>query len=85
MPDKEMRLEMNQAEKPIAELSYEEAFSELEQIVEALENNQQALEDSLKLYERGQALSQYCAKLLEEAELKVRKLSDDLSLEELNQ
>jgi len=60
---------------PVDELSYEQAFSELEAIVASLESNQFALEQSLTLYERGQALAQRCSSLLEQAELKVQQIS----------
>ncbi len=61
-------------QKPVEELSYEEALVELEGIVEALEGEQSPLEDSMKLFERGQALSAHCNALLESAQLKVQKL-----------
>ncbi len=60
---------------PVDQLSYEQAFAELETIVAALEANQVSLEESLALFERGQNLSQYCAALLESAELRVRQLT----------
>ena len=63
--------------KKTGELSYEEAMAELENIVTALEGGNQKLEESMALFERGQALMKHCAKLLEAAELKVRKLSGD--------
>ena len=55
--------------------TYEQAFQELEGIVAALETNQQSLEESMHLFERGQFLAQSCAKMLEDAELKIRQLS----------
>ncbi len=61
--------------KPVEELTYEEAFTELEGIVSALEGEQKALEESLALFERGQALMRRCAGLLEEADLKVQQLT----------
>ena len=61
-------------EKKVESLSYEEAFQELEKIVETLETNQQTLEENMRLYERGQQLANQCANLLEKAELKVRQL-----------
>ncbi len=64
---------------PIEELTYEQAFAELESIVNALEANQLALEESLALFERGQALSHYCAGLLDRAELRVTQLTDTRS------
>ena len=60
--------------KPVEELSYEEALVELEGIVEALEGEQNPLEDSMKLFERGQALAVHCSAYLEAAQLKVYKL-----------
>ena len=63
------------AEKKIEEMSYEEAFAEMETIVAKLENEQSALDESMSLFERGQDLSKRCTDLLEEAELKVKKLS----------
>ena len=62
--------------KNVEDLNYESAFSELESIVNSLENEQRSLEESMNLYERGQALVKRCAQLLDKAELKVRKLSD---------
>ena len=62
------------SEKPVEELSYEEALAELEDIVGSLEGEQSPLEDSMKLFERGQALVTHCGALLESAQLKVQKL-----------
>ena len=61
--------------KPVEELSYEEAFTELEGIVALLEGEQKALDESLALFERGQALMRRCAGLLEQADLKVQQLT----------
>ena len=61
-------------QKAVEELSYEEALVELEGIVESLEGEQSPLEDSMKLFERGQALAAHCSALLESAQLKVQKL-----------
>lgn len=63
--------------KPVEELTYEEAFAELESIVTSLEGEQSPLDDAMALFERGQALVQRCSELLVGAELKVRKLSGD--------
>ena len=61
--------------KPVKELTYEAAFKELETIVAALESEQRSLDESMALYERGQALVKRCAELLDKAELKVKQLS----------
>jgi len=68
-------------QKPVEELTYEEALAELEGIVEALEGEQNPLEEALKLYERGQALTDRCGALLESAQLKVQKLAGESLLE----
>ena len=68
---------MSPALKKVEELSYEAAFTELESIVAALEGESRPLDESISLYERGQALAKHCAALLEKAELKVRQLSGD--------
>jgi exodeoxyribonuclease VII small subunit len=55
-------------------LTFEQAFAELEESIRTLERGDLPLEESLALYERGQELSAYCAKLLDEAELKVQQV-----------
>jgi exodeoxyribonuclease VII small subunit len=65
------------SETSIENLTYEEALTELEGIVESLEGEQNPLEDSMKLFERGQALVVYCGALLESAQLKVQKLTGE--------
>ena len=67
-------------EKPVEELTYEEAIAELEGIVESLEGEQNPLEDSMKLFERGQALVAHCSSLLETAQLKVQKLVGEAAI-----
>ena len=64
-------------EKPALELTYEEALAELEEIVAALEEEQNQLDDAIKLFERGQALAARCSVLLEAAELKVKQVAGD--------
>jgi len=70
----------SKAEKRIEEMTYEEALSELESIVFALEGDasRNKLEESIKLFERGQALAERCSVLLEAAELKVKKVVGDV-------
>ncbi len=62
--------------KPAQNLTYEEAFAELETILAALEGEQRPLDEAMSLYERGQALVRRCGELLDKAELKVRQLSE---------
>ena len=63
--------------KPVDELTYEEAFAELESIVNALEGEQNPLEEAMSLFERGQALVERCSVLLDGAEVKIRELSGE--------
>ena len=65
------------SELSVEELSYEEALAELEGIVESLEDGQSQLDESMKLFERGQALVTHCGALLESAQLKVQKLTGE--------
>jgi exodeoxyribonuclease VII small subunit len=58
-------------EKPIAEMTFEEAMTALEQVVGALERGDVALEQSIALYDRGAALKAHCAAKLKDAEEKV--------------
>jgi len=67
---------------PVGELNYEAAFAELEALVTALESEQPSLQDAMLLFERGQALAQRCAALLDQAELRVRQLTGE-GLEEM--
>jgi exodeoxyribonuclease VII small subunit len=63
--------------KAVSQLSYEDAFQELDAIVMQLEGGELPLEEALKLFERGQKLASRCNMLLEKAELKLRKLVPD--------
>jgi exodeoxyribonuclease VII small subunit len=59
------------------QLDFEQAFEELQALVRQLEQGELPLEDSLRLFERGQALAARCNQLLDKAELRLRKLAPD--------
>jgi exodeoxyribonuclease VII small subunit len=61
----------------VNEMSFEQAMAELERVVGQLERGDVALEDSIKLYERGSELRKHCDKKLKEAEEKVAAISLD--------
>jgi exodeoxyribonuclease VII small subunit len=61
----------------IKDLTFEQAFTELEETVGKLESGGLALEESLALFERGQALAARCGKQLDEAELKIKQLTPE--------
>ncbi len=61
------------------DISFEEAFRRLEEIVDRLEMGELSLEDSLKLYEEGIKYSRICLKILNDAEkrIEVVNISED--------
>jgi exodeoxyribonuclease VII small subunit len=63
--------------KDVDTLSYEEAFEELQAVVDELETGNLPLDESLALFERGQALSSRCTGLLEQAQLRLAELTAD--------
>ena len=62
---------------PVMEMSFEDAMRELEQVVSDLERGDVALEESIKLYERGAELKKRCETKLKEAEEKVAAITID--------
>ena len=71
---------MNQENK-----TFEQNMQRLEQIIRAMERGDVPLEESLKLFQEGTSLVECCGKLLDEAELQVKKISvaaDGAPLEE---
>lgn len=61
-------------QKPPKNLKFEQALSKLEKIVEGLEEGTLSLEDSLKVFEEGMALSQFCEEKLDEAQGKIEMI-----------
>ena len=59
----------------IGAMSFEAAMAELEQIVTKLEKGDVELEESIAIYERGEALRNHCDGLLKKAEAKVEKIT----------
>ncbi|WP_367715504.1 exodeoxyribonuclease VII small subunit [Nitratireductor sp. GISD-1A_MAKvit] len=63
-----------EANNDIKSMSFEQALEALEKIVEDLERGDVPLDQSIKIYERGEALKKHCDKLLKTAEDKVEKI-----------
>jgi exodeoxyribonuclease VII small subunit len=61
----------------IKKLSFERAIEELESIVKRLEEGKVPLEESVTIYERGEALKRRCEELLRQAEARVEKITLD--------
>jgi exodeoxyribonuclease VII small subunit len=68
---------MPKTDKTPEPVDFEKALAELEAIVKQLEAGNLALEESLALFERGVELARVCKTRLDEAELKVSKLTKD--------
>jgi len=69
--------ELKMSKTDPAELDFEHAYKELENIVERMERGEQDLENSLSDFERGVALMKHCHSVLKEAEQKVDILVKD--------
>ena len=54
--------------------TFEASMARLEQIVRAMERGDVALEESLKLFQEGTELVQTCTKLLDDAQLQIKKV-----------
>ncbi len=59
----------------IAAMPFEAALAELEGIVDKLEKGAVSLDDSIRLYERGEALKKRCDELLRNAEMRIEKIT----------
>jgi len=59
----------------VAKMPFEAALAELEAIVDRLEKGAVSLDDSIKLYERGEALKSRCDELLKDAEMRIEKIT----------
>lgn len=59
----------------IAALPFEKALAQLEEIVGQLEKGSVPLEESIAIYERGEALKKHCEKLLRNAEMRIEKIT----------
>ena len=66
---------MTEAKPEISEMPFEAALAELEQIVDQLEKGAVALDELIRLYERGEALKKRCDELLKNAEMRIEKIT----------
>jgi exodeoxyribonuclease VII small subunit len=67
----------NNTQADVSALSFEQAVEELERIVSALERGDVALDKSIEIYERGEALKKHCETLLKAAEDRIEKIRLD--------
>jgi exodeoxyribonuclease VII small subunit len=68
---------MDKADKlePIENLSFEQALAELESIVKKMDSGQESLELAINSFERGVQLKNHCENKLQEAKLKIEKIT----------
>jgi exodeoxyribonuclease VII small subunit len=72
------------SDQPDKTLDFETALRDLETLVEQLESAELPLEESLKAFEKGVALTRHCQSALQAAELKVKQLTDNDELVDLD-
>lgn len=58
------------------EITFEKAMQELSQIVERMESGEATLEESLKLFESGTKLASFCYEKLQNADQKIKDISE---------
>ena len=61
----------------MAKQSFEDKINELQKIVSVLEDENSSLEQCIELYDKGTKLALECNKILDEAETKIKKMTDD--------
>ncbi len=61
----------------MAKQTFEQKLAKIDDIINSLENSSSSLDESVKLYNQGITLTQECQKELEEATLKVKKISSE--------
>jgi exodeoxyribonuclease VII small subunit len=69
----------------VKDLSYEQALAELEKLLSSLEGESTDLEGMMAMFERGKELISRCQELLDKAELKVRQLTANGEITEIEE
>ncbi len=68
--------------KDIDKMSFEDAIKELTSIVGKIEQGQVPLQDSLEQYEKGMALIKHCRTILQKAEKRIEKITEEKDADE---
>ena len=70
------------------EISFEDAFAKLEEVLRSLESGGKTLEESMGLYEEGMRLAKQCHEYLDSAQLRITEIAsgmnNDGAMEDLN-
>ncbi len=73
---------MSEEQKGVQELSLEEAFEQIEDVITHLEQEEITLEESFKEYNRGMQLLKYCNETIDKVEKKVLQINEEGGLDE---
>ena len=68
---------MNEETKINEEMSLEEAFEELDGLIEKMETSQLPLEETFRLYKQGLSLVEFCNQKIEKVECDIRKVTEE--------
>jgi exodeoxyribonuclease VII small subunit len=72
----------NEKKDDISQLNFEQAIRQLGEIVQKIEQGKIPLQDSLSQYERGMALIKHCKEILQKAEKRIEKISEEKKSED---
>ena len=78
----DMERNKEQTEQEQQELSREEAFAQIEDVIAHLETEEITLEESFQEYNRGMRLLQHCNSAIDRVEKKVLQINEDGGLDE---
>lgn len=78
MDESTMSEPATEADANVAAMSFEEAMTELERIVSRLEKGGDRLEDAIEAYRRGMALKRHCERTLQDAQLRIERISQGI-------
>lgn len=67
----------SKSKKAIDSMSFEEALAELQELIHAIDSGNETLDNCIAAFERGSELKALCQKKLDEAKLKIQKISQN--------
>lgn len=67
---------MSENTNPEMDVTLEEAFEQLDELIEKMEESDLPLEESFKLYKQGVSLVEYCNKKIEKVECDIKKVTE---------
>ncbi len=67
---------MSENQNPEMDVTLEEAFEQLDELIEKMEESELPLEESFALYKKGVSLVEYCNKKIEKVECDIKKVTE---------